>query len=398
MLKFKYNLCSLTLFILIQSSAISAENKDFEVSGFARLVAGIASGDPIPLHRYDNQLQLDQESLVAIQIDGRLTDKISATGQFLYHPADYRESGVEWAYLTYHHNQKLNFTLGKLRTPFFQYSDVIDVGLAYPWITPPGQVYREYMFSTFEGAKVSYNFADDQLAYNLEGYWGRFDDDLSINQEKAGATVDDLRGIVFNVVDDKFSYRVSYHTGFVELDIPLIDSLATTLSQLGFDNSAKSLSTLGAIEFIQAGVTYDSLRYFARMEFMKITGDSPLMPYSTGGYATVGYYFHPFTAHFSIASNNSDSASPINELPSGHTPQLDQLKFAYKDIINTFNNADIDTDSITLGIRWDWQANMALKLDFSVFESKPPASMNLSTTPSNNKKTNLIQVGIEWVF
>jgi hypothetical protein len=375
-----------------------AENNNIEVSGFARVVAGIASNNSVVFNNYDNQIDFGEESLVAVQIDGQLTDKISATGQLLYHPADNRESGVEWAYLSYQHNHKLNFTIGKMRSPFFQYSDVIDVGLSYPWISPPGHVYKEYMFSSFEGAKATYDFASERLAYSLEGYWGQFDSDIALNGFLFPTAVDDLKGAVFTIVDDNLSYRISYHTGFVELDSEFINDVAIPLSQLGFAESAQSLNGRGDIEFYQAGITYDGLEYFTIVELIQITGEIPLVPKATAAYATFGYYFAPFTAHFTIATNNAKTSTPVNEIPAGVNAQLDQLMFGYKTIIHSLNYSDVDTDSLTVGLRWDLESNCALKLDLTTFKSKLPASLLIPNSTSKDKRTNLLQVGLEWVF
>lgn len=400
MLKIKHNLYSLIIFIILflQVPTLKAEDKSIEVSGFARIVAGIASNESVVLNDYDNHIHTEEESLVAVQLDGQLTDKISATGQLLYHSADYRDSGVEWAYLTYQHNQKLNFKIGKLRTPFFQYSDVIDVGLSYPWISPPGQVYKKYMFSTFEGAKASYHFGNEQLAYRLEGYWGQFDSDTPINGYQFPTTVDDIKGAVFNIIDDKLSYRVSYHTGFVELDSDFINAVAIPLSQLGFAQSAQSLSGRGDIKFYQASMTYEGLRYFTIVEFIKITGDIPIVPKATAAYATFGYYFPTFTAHLTIATNNSNTSETVNEIPAGVSPQLDQLMFGYKTVINSLNYSDVDSDSLTIGLRWNVEANLALKFDLTTFKSKLPASLLFDNSTVKDKRTNLLQVGLEWVF
>jgi len=400
MLKIKHHLYSLIIFtiLFLQASTLVAKDNNIEVSGFARIVAGIASNDLVVLNDYDGHIHTEEESLVAVQVDGQLTDKISATGQLLYHSADYRDSGVEWAYLTYQHNHKLTFKLGKLRTPFFKYSDVIDVGLSYPWISPPGQVYKKYMFSTFEGAKATYHFGDEQLAYSVEGYWGQFDSVIPINGYQFPTTVDDIKGAVFNIVDDKLSYRVSYHRGFVELDSDFINGVAIPLSQLGFDKSAQSLSGRGDIKFYQASITYDGLKYFTVVELVKITGDIPLVPHATAAYATFGYYFPSLTAHLTIATNNSNTSAPVNEIPTGVSPQLDQLMFGYKTVINSLNYSDVDSDSLTVGLRWDAKANLALKVDLTTFKSKLPASLLIDNSTVKDKRTNLLQVGLEWVF
>lgn len=381
-------------FVLIPN--VFAEDKKFDISGFARIVGGVIVNDSESLNGYDEEIKFGEESLFALQVNGKLSDKMSATAQFLYHPSEVRDSGIEWAYLTYHHNQKLNFKLGKMRTPFFQYSDVIDVGFSYPWITPPKQVYSEYIFSTFEGANVSYNFAGEQLAYYFEGYYGRFKDKISVNKNKTPTKIDNLRGVVGNIVANNVSFRLSYHKGYVEINEVLLNNFSETLTQLGFNRSAETLQTEGQVESMQASVNYENLNYFARFELMKLTSDIPFVQNSTGGYATLGYYFHPFTTHLTFASNKSDSPRPVNEIPTGLNPELDQLAYGYQDIFNSLLGTD--KDSVTVGLKWDWKTNIALKLDMSFYDCDLPSSAALNENNAKTLKTNLMQVGLEWIF
>ncbi len=399
MLTFKQSQYLKTIIIacsLFSTSNSFAEDRGIDISGFARLVGGSVSDNTVRGNGYDNKWRFDKESLLAVQATGRLSDKVSATGQLLYHASDERDSGIEWAYLTYHYNQKLNFKVGKLRTPFSQYSDVIDVGFSYPWITPPKQVYNDYMFSTFEGANVSYNYVGEQLAYYFEGYWGQFDDELYINGFRTSTKVDDLKGLVVNVAKDNLSFRLSYHNGYVEIENDVINDFAFNLVQLGFNESAQSLNTYGHVKSIQTSLSYDSLNYFTRVELMRISSDIQYVPSITAGYATLGYYFNSFTTHITYAKNNSESASPSNEISIGLSPQLDQLAYGYQEIFNS--QIDINKESITLGVKWDCKTNMAIKFDFSIIDSELPTSNQSDIARSNSEQVNLMQVGLEWVF
>jgi hypothetical protein len=46
---------------------------------------------------------------------------------------------------------------------FLNCGDIIDIGFAYPWITTPQQVYTTYVFSSFDGVLVSYEFVDKEF-------------------------------------------------------------------------------------------------------------------------------------------------------------------------------------------------------------------------------------------
>jgi hypothetical protein len=122
------------------------EQDALQISGFARIVLGALDECEASYLGYDNSLSFDQQSLIALQADYQLNKTFSVTGQIIGHTNDQRESGVEWLYLTYQPNRSTQIKIGKQRTPIFYYSDYMDVGFAYPWITLPQQVYNSIFF------------------------------------------------------------------------------------------------------------------------------------------------------------------------------------------------------------------------------------------------------------
>ena len=121
-------------------------------SGFARLVGGYLDEEKATYLDYDDSISFGEHSLFALQTDVDFSEQFSFTTQLLAHASHRRDSGVEWAYLTYRPTRNWQFKAGKLRTPFFMYSDTLDVGLAYPWIVPPQQVYLPYVFPSILGS------------------------------------------------------------------------------------------------------------------------------------------------------------------------------------------------------------------------------------------------------
>lgn len=375
-------------------SPINAKN-NIEISGFARLVGGALDSDNVSYLDYDNNLSFDNDSLVALQASGSFNKSWSATAQAIYHSGPHRESGIEWAYLTYHYNNKLKIKAGKLRTPFFNYSDVIDVGFAYPWVTPPKQVYQPFLFSNFLGANVSYNFTHNDIGYDVEAYWGKFDDNLYVNGDDFKTEVDDLRGIVAKINIKNLTVRFSYHKGYVSFEQQELQQLATSLKASGFTKSADSIANYGNIQAIQAGLSYDALDYFARFEIMKLDGDVLAFPDTSGYFGTIGYNFFPFTIHYTYADHNSDYNSPINEIPIGVNPQLNFLYESYVDVFNYLNTNDVQSN--TIGMRWDYSQQIAFKLDISKLQGQL-VNQTLDAPSSEKEQATLIKAGVEWVF
>lgn len=368
-----------------------------EFSGFGRIVAGQLFKNDLQYNGYTNELDFAQESLLAAQVDGKLTDKLSATVQVLLHSSDSRSSGVEWAYFTYQHSNNLQFKLGKLRTPFFSYSDVIDVGFAYPWVHPPNQVYSEYLFSTFEGLNATYNFSHGGSAVSIEGYWGKFSGEVFVDGIQFEPEVDKLHGLVFNLSRNHFAYRLSYHKANVASFQEGISDFSHYLSSLGYKKSADSLDSAGYVYAIQTGLSYDSLDYFAHAEWRSLGSDILVFPESKGYYLTVGYNFSPLTAHFTYANQRNYLNSPVNEIPTGVNPDLDMLNLVYR---NTFNYLIThDVKSYTLGLRYDLRANIAVKADISLLEGDIPTEHRSSITNQKvSEQAGMLQVGFEWMF
>ena len=381
--------------LLLPSQDLLAQDNKLEVSGFARLVAGSLDTSKHRYNGYEDKLTLSEHSLVAAQADYKFSNKLSATAQGLYHSAEHRKSGIEWAYLAYHHNKKLNLKAGKLRTPFFNYSDVIDVGFSYPWLSPPKQVYNTYMFSTFEGANISYNTSRKGTAYYLEAYWGQFDDKIYVDKNSFKTKVDNLRGLVANINQGSFSYRLSFHTGDVDIQSSLMEQLASQINNLVFSQSAQSLSSTGKVDVIQASINYDSLDYFIRSEWIYLKSKLITVPDITGYYMTAGYNFFPYTLHFTFADHDSSFDQPVDEIPTGISGDLDNLSRQYQGVFDLLSTDDVK--SYGFGLRWDYSTNIAFKTEITRLSGR---LINTGTGLQQQDVTTatMLQLGVEWIF
>lgn len=380
------------------SSAFAQEDDEaLRFSGFARVVLGYFDDSNATYLGYDNSLSVNQQSLIGLQADYQITDKLSATGQFVGHASNDRNSGIEWLYLTYQPNRSSQIKLGKQRTPFFNYSDSIDVGFAYPWVTLPHEVYSSIFFSTFDGILANYEWSREQYVIGLEGYWGSYNDDISKGGVVLDTKVNDLRGLITKLSFDNWLLRAAYHTGDASFELDELTQLSLALSQLGFTQSANSLNSDGTAEFYQVSASYENLDYFFRTELTQTITDAATIPDIDSYYVTAGYHHYPFSSYLTYAKSQSSYVSPVNEIPIGLSPQLDGLAFAYQ----SASQFPFDSSaSISLGTRWDWKANIALKAEITWTETQ--VSKGAIFEPLNgakfNTKTPLYQLALEWVF
>lgn len=381
---------------------VNADSSDnLEISSFGRVVAGKFDQDEAVFRGYDNSLSFDNDSLVAVRLDYQANDKWAFVAQAIATDDKLKESGIQWLYADYRPSDVLSLKLGRQRIPFYLYSDVLDVGFAYPWISPPSPLYSSYFFTEFDGVLGRFDFSNREFSGSFESYYGFFDGEFNTVNATNNVTVDYVYGYIglFNI--ENWRYRLAYHVGHVDLaPDEQLSPLIQALSDTGFNAIAQSLRVEGVPEYVSIGVDYDSLDVFFKTELTRISaGESiPLVPTQTSFYTTLGYNFYPFSAHLTVSASRNRYFTPEQTIPQGLAPQLDELSRLVDLVYNTRPNDDLK--SITMGLRYDVSANIALKIEHTWLEGEKGGRAlfeQLDTTQSK-QEGQLMQFAVEWVF
>ena len=371
-------------------------------SGFARLVGGYLDDGDANYQGYDDSISFGQHSLFALQTDVELTETLSFTTQLLAHASAARQSGVEWAYLSWRPSKHWRFKAGRLRTPIYLHSDTIDVGFSYPWIIPPQPVYTPYSPSNITGLRAAYQFNIREWGIETKAYWGRFEGAVSVlDKFPVDVKVDKLRGLILAVNRGNLRLRASYHRVALEIKAPALARFAGQLRPW-FPKSADSLNTKTEIDFMQAGVSYDTLDYFLKAEWTRMSRHPPAfgIPTYDSYYLSGGYTFYPFnlpiTPHVTFANISLDDAPPpVNEIP-----RMSPLRFAY---LGAFQSDLIGNDSLrslSVGLRWDVNPAVALKAEWIHLRADRDKRgfFKFDRAADFDRKANLFLLGLEWVF
>ncbi len=393
-----YRIFLASLLYFSSAPTIGDELKN-KFSGYARVVAGILDEADATYFGYDDNISFDQNSLIGVQGQTLFNDKLSVTGLGLLHSNSNTDSGIEWLYLSYRPTKAINIKVGQMQTPFYSLSDTLDVGYTYPWVIAPKEVYSDFVFKKFRGIDLRYSHITDDYSAHIETYYGSFNDDVFINDSKLDVEAENLMGLIGELRIDNLHLRASYHIGDVSLELPSVPEFAQSLSLSGFTNSATTLDTDDKkADFVQLSTNYESLNYFLKAEWMKIKIDSDMFADVRGYYLTYGHYFGNFTALITYGDCKAKLPSTIDEIPIGLSPQLDQLAFGYQSIMN--DRADSDTESWALGLRWDFQPNMALKTELKHINSHSDdtATFNNENPAQFDNEANLLSFALEWVF
>lgn len=388
------------LCMYLTATGISAQEAErFALSGFARVIGGGVDTSDAYFEGYDNSISFSEKSLIGVQADYRLSETLSASAQLLLHSDSNRDSGVEWAYLAYEPANNLQFLVGKLRTPYLKYSDVIDVGFAYPWLSAPQQVYSSYLFfSNFEGAIARYQFNIDDVYIGVEGYFGGFDADFESSGESYNVSVDAMYGGVVEVNYGGWQLRgATLSTEEVNADVLGIHQLVSGLNQAGFAEIADFFSLDGSADTYIMGLSYDSLDWFFSAESMKVNSEIAVLAGLNNYYVTVGTYYNDYQFAVTFAHSRQSLSVFENTIPVGIDPQLDMLANGVDALYSSLPSDDLD--SVTFTSRWNYSTSLAVKAEVTLLDGKEGKTSQFEIINDDfNRKATLYQVGVEWVF
>lgn len=390
---------------------------DLRFDGFASFVAGqVLDEDELSgedFRGYDGDLSFNENSLFAVQVRADLADKLSATAQIIAKGSEGYDAKFNWAYMAYQLTNELNLKAGRFRSPLFMYSDFLDVGYAYHWISPPDSVYNLSGFDSTDGVMLEH-----------QTDWGPVTSNASLS---VGRTVADLEG---GTLDSKRSWTVTWGLNYDWLTFRLVHSEAdVTISGEQFDSLSGALENFGVSEatldsmllesdygsFDGVGIGIDTGSFFAVAEYTETKGEDSFSPDPTKAwYVSAGARFGQWTLYGTVENKQSDipqetmdavlaefdadvatktgqqaglaqliagliGGAPIPGYTLADVPAL-QANYSLlglgldaapdlRDGVTTlFNQSNVDQDVYSVGVRYDFHPAAALKFEYTEME------------------------------
>lgn len=365
---------ALGLAILFAAVVPCSQAAELNFSGFLSVGGGMVDDDFDSggnYGGYEEDLTFDR-SLLGLQVTGQVNEKVSATAQLIARKNDNYEVNAEWAYLTWQATDSIKLRAGRLRTPFYIYSDFLDVGYTYGWITPPQEVY--YLpFNNVDGIDL---YATQTLGIfdtSVQVYFGSFDDEFSFDGVTSDAKTRNQMGIAATLGKDWWNLRAAYHEADLSVDVTgaalmpgvtlgqFIGSIPAPFSFV----APRILVEEDKATFAQIGFTIDTGRFVAAAEHVEFEPENSMLAKNIREYVMVGVRTGDWLFHLTAAQSKDEAVNLVEGIPVA--PQTAQL-------IGTLNavaavQAD-ERDVISLGTRWDVASGVALKLQIDDVDDK----------------------------
>ena len=376
-----------------------------EISGFGTLGAMQTNTDQVEVTRDQSQqhgatdsLSLKQDSLIGLQAYYKANESLDfvVQGVSRYGPhASYRPELMA-AFGRYAITPNFGIRAGRIGTEFYMLADSRLVGYSYLTVPPRREFFPTLPFQSPDGADSTAPapFPDGILKGRV--FLGQSGEEAPAAGDFLDLSESPLTGAYLDYQTGHWQWRLTYAQIKFKDDIPgFIGTLRTTLSQVGTPEAAAAGEAISlkdtASRFYSLGAVYDQGPLQVQGMVVEMQHDSAIYQDSLGAYVVAGYRIGQFTPYAGVAWIRSQAKHGDSGLPDG-APLSQALQQAIA-------RTHMEQTTFTLGTRWDFHRNMALKAQVDFVRG---SSDSLFLYPISNEafdgKLNVYSVSLDFVF
>lgn len=426
----------LLLPILVSGEVVADDVGElFEFDGFASFVyAKALDSDEGSVGGIGQEGEYRDLNRLGFRMYSDFGDGLAFTAQLTANGSDDYDPEIDQLFIDIDLLANVQLTIGKFRPPIFLYSDVLDVGYAYPWITPPDVVYDPDLnpFKSLEGFKLKYlaemgPYWTSELVLFLGDSRDPFVvSDVGLDSE---LVVDDGYGLSWSVSHKWLTLRALYFVADTSTDITTNEDVSELIFGADLDNPADGAveaiellvgNTLGQTvnfrdnflweqdpsKYLGLGMMLDFERYFVISEATRIDVDTNVAaPRQDSYYATIGRRFPGDWSLFLTYGVDNNTAT--EEVWTQFDPYigadgllggaLDNILIVARDTTRETvkNLQDFDIKYLNYGVRWNVYPSTSLKFELLTREYRNFESDQGSKV---EREPSAIRIALDLVF
>ena len=334
----------------LMSTNIHAETGDIKFNGLLRFAYEISDSEAPYLEQVDEDGTFGR-SHMALNFLSKINHHWHAAGQLFARTSG--ELELDWAFATYYHTDSMQVRLGKQKYPLGLLTEAVDVGVAYPWTTPPAEIYQlevgdespNFVQENFVGVSLVYSGGDD-FEWTLQPFFGEF------SGEEGGGSYKNIFGLKYEIGNETFTVQAGATTTrfFYERQAP----------EPSIEDKSKTT--------INFGVKYETDSFLAYAEYADTTVDDFEDFDATASYVTLGYKMNKMTPAVTFATLEGQEGA-------------------------------LDQTSYTLSLAYAYAVNTVIKAQLMHIEPDDPTTEGLiDELPDGEDSANVLSVTLDLVF
>lgn len=365
----------LMTFFTCSAVAETSPMDNWELTGFGTI--GYAQADKYEERTFRRNVYQDgrrlrddpmlTDSRFGIQLNGALTNQwefsaqVLARHQLSSNPEDY----IRFLFARYHVNNEWQISLGRQALDLFFLSDHRDVGYSYDWVRPPTEFYGFTPYDSFDGFKVTREWGsfDSSWRWNISvgNTKSKFESGATVREEENElVTAAPIYGTELSWRSNKWHLRANVALINFKQEVDNEESLRALMEQINpiwpdFERVIDDFVADTVLRYAAIGASWES-------DGWKIQSELSLLDANFVNFNGERAYFHvarryqnwqPFvTLGYAHDSNNNRYRPPLPD--TGLIP-------LFNDIIEEVMSFKHNQQSVTLGVRWDFARQKALK-------------------------------------
>lgn len=389
-------------------------------SGFATVGAVKGGNDTLGFRRelpgeavYDGDVNWATDSLLGLQLDMRLTDKLDGAVQLVVKDRldDALENQIEWAFLRYRFSPDWTLRVGRIGLDVYALSEYRNVGFSYLWVRPPVEFYAPVAFNSYDGLDLTWSQPLGDGMFRAKLWGGRTGNDFELAARITSMTLDPIFGLTLGWESDHWQLRMTLSQTEVEEDqeyFPGLSQLAELLGQVQplWPEAASLKENLRSggskVNYHSIGAAYTNAPWQVQAEVGYIDSQVDVNPTLINSYVSVGRQFGAVTVYGMLA--DTDNQNERIEVNPPFIPFLlvesAQLALLGDALQTAFDSASVDQSSISLGMRWDVRYDTAFKLqwDRSWVKQYGAVLWELKDVPKDDQILDTFTINLNVIF
>jgi hypothetical protein len=348
----------------------------------------------------------DVDSRVGLQASAAFGSRLSAVVQVLVQQRydDTYKPVVEWANLKYQLTPDLFVRAGRMVLPVYMATDTRRVGYANPWVRPPVEVYSMVPVTSVDGVDAAWRLRAGEVSTTVQVTAGRSSSDFPNSSGFEAGSAEGRKLVAANALVEygPFSGRVSY--GDAYLTISALNPFFDAFRQFGPAGAAIAQRyevNDRRVTFVGLGAAYDPGSWFASAEWASFNTRS-IVGYKRAWYVSGGPRIGKFTPYVTYARIDSEGDTTDPGLPlAGLPPPVVPVAAALNAALNMQLGVAPQQTTLSLGARWDFLRNAALKVQFDqvrLDEDSRGTFGNIQPGFRPGSTVRLFSVAVDFVF
>lgn len=336
------------------------------------------------------------DSLLGLQANVHFSPGTEAVLQLVtrQHANESYQPELTWAFLRHDFASDFSLRGGRLGTEFYMLGDSRLVGYSNLSVRPPPDFYGSLVFSYIDGVDISATLPMATGLLKGKLFAGRSPEKSSfapgISWDLRGSA---LVGAYLDYGRGPWQLRLSHAQVRFEHESPFDTLLQTTGNPLSGVPFLSLVPDMAMVQrrshFSSMGLVYDRGPLNVQFMLNRITHDSPAYADSRAGYLQAAYRLGAVTPYLGV----SRSLSNLGGIPTIGNPGVDEIT---KSLVW---HSVVDQHTYTLGGRWDFQKNLALKAQVDWLRGQPASVFLLKNTQPNwDGHMTVFSLALDFVF